>query len=158
MHLHARADDVLAVAVASRAHGRAHRVRRQPYRAGAAGARAAAASEPSASAIWTARRTCRCRRPGRPQAPQAQHGSIHETRRTGLNCLSINALPGRGENRQHTQNGYRIRVLIRDHFSDTDTDIFIFGTNTDNARIVQLRVRVGYGTSTTRFFFFCIII
>jgi hypothetical protein len=49
-----------------------------------------------------------------------------------------------------TRNGYRIRILIRDHFSDTDTGIFIFRTDTGNTRIVQLRIRVGYGTSTTR--------
>jgi hypothetical protein len=56
----------------------------------------------------------------------------------------------RGENGQGTRNGYRIRVLIRDHFSDTDTGIFIFGTDTGNTRIVQFRIRVGYGASTTR--------
>jgi hypothetical protein len=54
----------------------------------------------------------------------------------------------RGENGLGTRNGYRIRVLIRDHFSDTD--IFIFGMDTGNTRIVQLRIRVGYGASTTR--------
>jgi hypothetical protein len=56
----------------------------------------------------------------------------------------------RGENGQGTRNGYRIRVLIRDHFSDTDMGIFIFGTDTGNTRIVHLRIRVGYGASTTR--------
>jgi hypothetical protein len=56
----------------------------------------------------------------------------------------------RGENGSGTRNGYRIRVLIRDYFSDTDTGIFIFGTDTGNTRIVQFRIRVGYGASTTR--------
>jgi hypothetical protein len=38
---------------------------------------------------------------------------------------------GRGENGPGTRNWYRIRVLIRDHFSDTDTCIFfIFGADT----------------------------
>jgi hypothetical protein len=41
------------------------------------------------------------------------------------------------------------RVLIRDHFSDTDTGIFIFGADTGNIQIVQLRIWVGYGASTT---------
>jgi hypothetical protein len=63
---------------------------------------------------------------------------------------SEKSISSRGENGQGTQNGYRIRVLIRDHFSDTDTRIFIFGTDTGNTWIVQLRIRVGCGASTTR--------
>jgi hypothetical protein len=81
----------------------------------------------------------------------------------------------RGENGQGTRNGYRIRVLIRDHFSDTGMGIFIFETDMGNTRIVQLRIqvdtervlpdkypdiRVGYGYSEFGypFSFFCIII
>jgi hypothetical protein len=75
----------------------------------------------------------------------------------GWSCARLRALAtrfcsraSRGENGQGTWNGYQIRVLIRDHFSDTDTSIFIFGTDMDNTRIVHLRIRVGYGASTTR--------
>jgi hypothetical protein len=50
-------------------------------------------------------------------------------------------LEDRGENGQGTRNSYRIRVLIRDHFSDTDTSIFIFGTDTGNTRIIHLWIR-----------------
>jgi hypothetical protein len=45
----------------------------------------------------------------------------HVPRRRGRGQRGV----GRGENGQGTRNGYRIRILIRDHFSDTDTGIFL---------------------------------
>jgi hypothetical protein len=74
----------------------------------------------------------------------------------------------RGENGQGNRNGYRIRVLIQDHFSDTGMGIFIFGTDTGNTSASDSgRIRSEYypintrifGSDTgTRFFSFCIII
>jgi hypothetical protein len=47
----------------------------------------------------------------------------------------------RGENGSGTRTGYRIRILIRDVFSDTDTGNFIFGTDTGTTRIESSRIR-----------------
>jgi hypothetical protein len=59
-------------------------------------------------------------------------------------------LASRGENGSGTRFGYRIRILIRDAFSDTNTGIFKFGTDTDTTRMRCLRIQDGYRMPITR--------